>query len=41
MQCALRIETEGDLSGTTLRLKHAEQQAADGSIVISNDLGKP
>ena len=39
MQCVLQIESEGDLSGTRLRLRHAEQQTADGSIVISNDLG--
>ena len=39
MQCSLRFESDGDLSGTTLRLMHAEQAAADGSIVISNDLG--
>ena len=39
MQCSLRFESDGGLSGTTLRLKHAEQAAEDGSIVISNDLG--
>ena len=39
MQCSLRIETDGSQAGTALRLKHAEQAAEDGSIVISNDLG--
>ena len=39
MQCTLRIDTDGTLAGTTLRLHHAEQVTADGSIVYSNDLG--
>jgi hypothetical protein len=39
MQCTLTVETDGGMGGTVLHLHHAEQAAADGSIVISNDLG--
>ena len=39
MQCSLKIETDGTLAGTALRLRHAEQVDAAGGIVISNDLG--
>lgn len=39
MQCELRIESDGSMGGTVIRLHHAEQIHADGSICISNDLG--
>ena len=39
MQCELKIETDGTLAGTALRLRHAEQVDGAGAIVISNDLG--
>lgn len=39
MQCSLKIETDGTMAGTTLKLRHAEQVDSAGSVVISNDLG--
>lgn len=39
MQCSLKIETDGTMAGTTLKLRHAEQVDNSGNIVISNDLG--
>lgn len=39
MQCSLKIETDGTMAGTALKLRHAEQVDQTGNIVISNDLG--
>eukprot|EP01043_Picozoa_sp_COSAG02_P061604 COSAG02_NODE_8311_length_2621_cov_2.488105_1_plen_812_part_10 len=39
MQCSLKIETDGTMAGTTIKLRHAEQVDSSGNIVISNDLG--
>ena len=33
MQCVLRIETDGSLGGTALRLHHQETIGADGAVV--------